>query len=89
MEKSYSPLVMGFPHGSVGKESACNAGEPGSIPGLRRSPEEGNGNLFQYSCLKSPMDRGIWWATVQRVAESVTPKHTRKVLGHYLAHTKQ
>ena len=82
-------MIWGFSDDSDDKESAFNAGNPGSIPGLRRSPEEGNGNLFQYSCLKSPMDRGIWWATVQRVAESVTPKHTRKVLGHYLAHTKQ
>ena len=72
MEKSYSPLVMGFPHGSVGKESACNAGEPGSIPGLRRSPEEGNGNPLQYSCLENTMDRGAWQATVHEVAKSRT-----------------
>ena len=72
MEKSYSHLVMGFPHGSVGKESACNAGEPGSIPGLRRSPEEGNGNPLQYSCLENTMDRGAWQATVHGVAKSKT-----------------
>ena len=47
-----------FPGGSVGKESACNAGDPGSIPGLGRSPGEGNGNLLQYSCLENPMDGG-------------------------------
>ena len=51
----------GFPDGSDGKESTCNAGDPGSIPGSGRSPEEGNGNPLQYSCLKSPMDRGAWW----------------------------
>ena len=53
------------------KESACNAGDPGSIPGLGRSPE-GNGNPLQYSCLENPVDRGAWWATVHRVAESDT-----------------
>ena len=59
---------MGFPHSSVGKESACNAGDLGSIPGSRRSPGEGNGNPLQYSCLKNPMDRGTLKATVHRVA---------------------
>ena len=48
----------GFPHFSVSKESACSAGDPGSILGLGRSPGEGNGNPFQYSCLENPMDRG-------------------------------
>ena len=51
---------LGFPGGSEGKESACNAGDPGLIPGLRRSPGEGNGNLLQYSCLENPMDREAW-----------------------------
>ena len=46
-----------FPHSSVGKESACNAGDLGSIPGLERSPGEGTGNPLQYSCLENPMDR--------------------------------
>ena len=45
---------------SDGKESACNAGDPGSIPGLGRSPGEGNGNPLQYYCLENPMDRGAW-----------------------------
>ena len=66
---------MGFPDGSVGKESACSAGDigdVGSIPGLGRFPGEGNSNSLQYSCLKNSMDRGAWWATVQRVAESDT-----------------
>ena len=49
-------LIPVFPHSSVGKESACNAGDPSSIPGLGRSPGEGNGNPLQYSCLENPMD---------------------------------
>ena len=49
---------MGFSCGSDGKESACNEGDPGSIPGSGRSPGEGNGNPRQYSCLGNPMDRG-------------------------------
>ena len=50
--------------GSEGKESACNAGDAGSIPGWGRSPGEGNGNRLQYSCLESPMDREAWQAIV-------------------------
>ena len=61
-------MYMGFPHSSVGKESAYNAGDPGVIPGSGRSPREGNGNPLQYSCLENPMDRGAWWATVHGVA---------------------
>ena len=53
-----------------GKESACKAGDSGSIPGSERSPEEGNGNLLQYSCLENLMDRGAWWATVYGVTKS-------------------
>ena len=53
-----------FPGGSDGKASAYNAGDPGSIPGSRRSPGEGNGNPFQYSCLENPMDGGAWWAII-------------------------
>ena len=63
---------MGFPGGSDGKESACNAGDPGSVLGLGRSPGEGNGNPLQFSCLENPMDGGAWWATVHRVAEGRT-----------------
>ena len=62
-----------YPGGSGGKASACNEGDPGSIPGLGRSPGEGNGNPFQYSCLENPMVGGAWWATVHRVAKSRTP----------------
>ena len=61
---------MGFPHSSVGQESACNAGDPGSIPGSGRSPGEGNVNPLQYSCLENPMDRGAWQATELRSQES-------------------
>ena len=52
--------ILGFPGGSEGKASACNVGDPGSIPGSGRSPAEGNGNPFQYSCLENPMDRAAW-----------------------------
>ena len=51
-------LPQGFPGDSDGKESACNAGDPGWIPGSGRSPGEGNGNSLQYSCLENSMDRG-------------------------------
>ena len=61
----------GFPGGSDGKESACSAGDLGSIPGLGRSPREGNGYPLQYSCLEIPMDRGAWWATVHGVAKEL------------------
>ena len=60
------------PDGSDGKESACNAGDSGSNPGLGRSPEEGNGNPLQYSCLENPRDREAWWATIHGVAKSWT-----------------
>ena len=63
---------MNFLHSSVSKESARNAGDLGSIPGLGRVPGEGNGNPLQYSCLENPMDRGAWWATVHGVTESDT-----------------
>ena len=53
---------MGFPCGSAGKESACNAGNLGLIPGLGRSPGVGKDYTLQYSCLENPMDRGAWWA---------------------------
>ena len=58
--------------GSVGKESACNAGDPGSIPGLGRSTGEGSGNPLQYSCLENSMGRGAWQATVHGVGKSWT-----------------
>ena len=52
---------MGFPGGSDGKESTCNAGDLGLIPGSGRSPEEGNGYPFQYFCLENLVDRRAWW----------------------------
>ena len=61
-------MVRGFPRRSVGKESACNAGDLGLIRGLGRFPGEGNGNPLQYSCLENPIDRGTWQATVHGVA---------------------
>ena len=64
--------MVGFPGGSDGKESTCNAAEPGSIPGLGRSPGEGNGNPLQYSYLATSMNRGAWWAKVHGVAKSWT-----------------
>ena len=63
---------LGFPGGSHGKESASNAGDPGSIPGSGRSSGEGNGNLLQYSCLENSLDRGAWPATVHGVTKSQT-----------------
>ena len=52
--------LFGFPGGSEGKASVCNTGDPGLIPGLGRSPGEGNGSPLQYSCLENPMDGGVW-----------------------------
>ena len=61
-----------FPGGSDGKESACNAGDPGSVPGSGRSFGKGNGNPLQYSCLENFTDRGAWWVTVHGVTKSRT-----------------
>ena len=63
---------MGFTHSSVCKEWACNAGELSSIPGLGRSPGEGNGYPLQYSCLENSKDRRAWWAAVHAMAKSWT-----------------
>ena len=65
-------IVKQLPGGSDGKESASNAGDPGSIPGLGSSPGEGKGNPLQYSCLESSMDRGTEKATVHGVTKSQT-----------------
>ena len=64
-----SVFFFNWAFASVGKESACNAGDLGSIPGLRRSPGEGNRNPLQYSCLENSTDRGAWWATVRGVTK--------------------
>ena len=70
---------MGFPGGSNGKEFACTAGDPGSLPRSERSPGKGNGNPLQYFCLKNSMDIRAWRATVHGV-QSQTP------LSNYHAH---
>ena len=67
MEKEW-----GFPGDSDGKESACNVGHLGLIPGWGRSPGEGNGYPLQYSCLGNSMDSGAWPATVHEVKKSQT-----------------
>ena len=61
---------MTFPGDSDGKGRASNVTDPGLIPGSGRSPGEGNGNPFQYSCLENPMDRGAWQITVHGVVKS-------------------
>ena len=67
-----TPKGLNFPGGSEVKASACNVGDLGSIPGLGRSPGEGNGNPLQDSCLENPVDGGAWWATVHGVEKSRT-----------------
>ena len=62
---------MDFPGGLDGQESACNVGDPSSIPGSGRSPGEGHANPFQYSCLENSMDRGDWRVTVHGVAKEL------------------
>ena len=73
----------GFPGGSDGKESARNAGDPGSIPGSGRTPGEGDGNPLQYSCLENSMDRGAWRATVYEghKESDTTERPTHKLIG--------
>ena len=80
-------LLWGFPDGSVGKNLPANAGDSRDmrlIPGLERSPGEGNGNPPQYSCLGNLMDRGAWRSTVHGVAKSRTRQHTHT---HTCTHT--
>ena len=67
-DKLPTPVFLGFPGGSAGKEPACNVGDLGSIPGLGRSPEDGNGYPFQYSGLENSMNSIVHW-----VAKSWTP----------------
>ena len=71
MANRYLP-VWDFPGGSGIKNLPAHAGDLGLIPGWGRSPERGNGNPLQCSCLENPMDRGTWWATVYGAAESQT-----------------
>ena len=65
----FSWRISLIPGGSVGKETACNARDLGSIPALGRYPGEGHGNLLQYSCLENPIDRDAWKATSHRIAQ--------------------
>ena len=80
---------MGFPSGSEGKESACNVGDPGSVPTLGGSPGEVNQNPLQYSCLENPMDGGAWWAAVHGVAKSQTRLSDFRFTFHFHALEKE
>ena len=71
-EDRLNESIGGFPAGSNGKESACKAGDAGSVPALGGSPGEAHGDSLQYSCLENPVDRGAWWAIVHRFAKSGT-----------------
>ena len=71
-EYIFTVVFEGVPGGSDGKESTCNAGDLGLIPGLGSSPGEKNAYPLQYSCLENPTNRGFWWATVYRVTKSQT-----------------
>ena len=81
--KVYLLLLLaswGFPYGSAVKNMLANARDAGDsclIPGSGRSAGRGNGNPLQYSSVENPMDRGAWWATIQRVAKSHTHTHAR------------
>ena len=77
----------GIPQWFSGKESACNAGGIGLIPGLGSSPGEGNDNLLQYSCLGNPIDRGTWWPTahgISRVGHNLETKPPISTIFHYI-----
>ena len=71
---NYTNVQEYFPGDSNGKVSACNAGDSGSFPGLRRAPGEGNGNPFKYACLENSKDRGAWRAIVYGIAKSPTQR---------------
>ena len=73
----YLMPMWGFPGGSYGKESSCNAGDSDSVPGPGRSPGGGHSNPLQDSCLENPMDGGAWRATVHRFTKSQTRQHMR------------
>ena len=68
----HTAVLTGFSGGSVIKNLPVNAGDSGLIPGLGKTPGEGNGNTLQYSCPENPMERGTWWATVHEVPTSWT-----------------
>ena len=75
-------VSWGSPSNSDSKESTCNAGDLGLIPGLGRSAEEGHSNPLQYSCLENPMDRGAWQATIHRVEQSQTQLNQLSINTH-------
>ena len=82
-------LSLDFPGGSDDKVSVYNAGDPGSSPGLGRSPGEGNGTPLQYSCLENPMDRGAWGDAVHGVAKSQTRLSDSTFTFHFHALEKE
>ena len=82
--KPPSWVYLGLPWWLIGKESACNAGDAGSILGLGRSPGGGHGNSLQYFCLENPIDRGAWRAADHGVAESDTTEAAEHVHTHEL-----
>ena len=86
LSSSSSSLTKGFPSGSGGKVSACNAGDPGLIPGLGRDSGKGNGNPLQYSCLENPMDRGAWWVklVMKLLLGQLVLSHDRKKKDLYI-----
>ena len=79
--------TRGFPCSSVSKESACSAGDPGSIPESGRSPGEGNGNPLQHSCPENPTDRGAWWAAVHGVTELGTTERLTLTYPNHTIHS--
>ena len=79
-EEKIRKLTVYFPGGSDGKESVCNAGDQGSLPGWGTCPGEGHGNPLQFSCLENPMDGGAQLATVHEVAKSETQPNTHTTL---------
>ena len=82
---NYPNVLEATPGGSEGNEPAFNTEDLGSIPGSRRSPGEGHGNLLQYSCLENSMDREVWQATVHGVAKSWTQLSTHFFLTYFFA----
>ena len=74
--------ISGFPGSASSRESACKCTDVDLIPGLGRSPEIGNGNPLQYSCMEHSMERGVWGATVNEVTQSDRPEHTQQHLFH-------
>ena len=70
-EEKYSVYLQGIRRWLIGKETSCNAGDEGLIPGLGRTPGAGHGNSLQDCCLTNPFDRGMWWATDLGIAKEL------------------